>query len=172
MSIMLNIWLLVEFQSYAMTAKVTNHGATVLVCIVGNGISQIAHKDVRLRAHLLANLQTLPSNVNQAFTLGCCLANDEHTAGIGIIAIQDGGTIHVDDVTLLQNVVFRGDAVANHIVDAGAAGIGVTLVGIPPCEVVKSYTSLSISRVLIPSRIRSATQSNTAVFSSPALRMP
>ena len=128
LAIMFHIRLFVKLEPYPMSAQIPDHRASVLVGMFGNSVTQVTDKDVWFGTYLLANLQTFPGNIDQSLTLWSCLANDEHSAGIGIIAIQNGGTIHIDDITFLQDVVFAGNTMTDHIVDAGAAGIGITFV--------------------------------------------
>lgn len=53
-------------------------------------------------------------------------ATDQERFGlITVPTVDDGGDIHVDDISVLQGVR-PGDAVADHVVDACAAAFGVT----------------------------------------------
>ncbi len=53
--------------------------------------------------------------------------NEKCLALIAMPAIDDGGDIDVDDVAIVQHIAI-GDAVANHIIDTGAAALGEVLV--------------------------------------------
>jgi len=54
-------------------------------------------------------------------------ANQEHLAGVAVVAILDHGDIDIDDVTFLEWLVV-GDAMADHMVDRRADGLGEALV--------------------------------------------
>jgi hypothetical protein len=43
---------------------------------------------------------------------------------VAVVAILDDGDVEVEDVAVLQHLV-AGDAVADHVVDRGADGLGV-----------------------------------------------
>src|SRR5690606_11799949 len=52
----------------------------------------------------------------------------EHLAGIAVKVILDDSDVDVDDVALLQNLGVAGDAVADHVIDGSADGLGETVV--------------------------------------------
>src|SRR3989338_10109082 len=49
-------------------------------------------------------------------------------AGSATPVILDDGQIDVDDVALFQNLVGRGDAVTNHLIDGGENGLRIPLI--------------------------------------------
>ena len=55
-------------------------------------------------------------------------SDEKHAAGVAEPAILDDGNIDVDDVALFQNLLGRGDAMANHLVDGREDGFWVTLI--------------------------------------------
>src|SRR5690606_15814396 len=52
----------------------------------------------------------------------------EHLAGITVEVVLDDGDIDIDDVALLQHLGIAGDAVADHLVDRRADGLGEAVV--------------------------------------------
>ena len=127
-SAMLHIRLLMELQSDTVTAEVAHDGEAVTVGVLLDGVTQVAHKDIRLAAHLLAYFQTLPGYIDQLLLFGRRAADDEHAAGVGVVAVEDGGAVHIDDVALFEHNVLGGDAVTDDLVDAGAAALGEALI--------------------------------------------
>ena len=75
-----------------------------------------------------ARFHALACHIDQALTLRRHLAHAEHTRGIRVIAVQNGGAVHVDDIALYQDLVIRRDAVAHHAVDRRADALGKALV--------------------------------------------
>src|SRR5690606_33841264 len=47
-----------------------------------------------------------------------------HAAGVAVPAVLDHGDVDVDDVAVLQDLGLARDAVADHVVDRGAHGLG------------------------------------------------
>ena len=86
-------------------------------------MADVAYETVRLSS-LHANLQTLLGYTHQLFLLRRGLADDEHTAGIGIIAVENRGEVDVDDIALLKYIFLLGDTVTDDLVDRGADGHG------------------------------------------------
>ena len=95
--------------------------------MLGDGSSRIAHKRVGL-ASFCTNLHTLLCHLHQAFTLRRGPANDEHTAGIRKVSIQNRRAIHIDDVAFFQHFLLRGDTVTHHLIDARATALGEALI--------------------------------------------
>ena len=120
--------LFVEVESHAMTAQIAYH--TIAVLLLGmllNGVPNVANERVRLCC-LHTNFETFLGNTHQFLFLWRCFSDDEHTACIGIIAINDARHVYVYDVALLQNVLFLGYSVAHHLIDAGADAFRKALV--------------------------------------------
>jgi hypothetical protein len=56
------------------------------------------------------------------------LSDKEGFGRIAVVAIQNWGDIDVDDVAFSQDLLGAGNAVADHVVDAGADGFGKAMV--------------------------------------------
>ena len=112
-----NLRLFVEFQSYAMTAKVCHDSIAILLTMLLDGMTDIAYETVRLCC-LHTNFQTFLGNTHKLFLLGSCLTYDEHTRGICIITVKDSGEIHIYNITFLKNILFLWNAVTYHLIDA------------------------------------------------------
>ena len=119
MTIMVHIGLLMELQTYPMPGKVSHHAVVILLAVLLDGVTDIAHKRIGL-CHLHTYLQALLSHTHQLLFLRRGLADDEHTTGVRIITIKNCREIHIDDITLLQHILLFGDAVTYHLVDRGA----------------------------------------------------
>ena len=91
------------------------------------GMTYVTHEAVWLGG-LHAYLQALLGHAHQLLLLGSGLAHDEHAGGIGIIAVENGGEVYIDYIALAQHILFLGNAVAHHLVDAGAHTHGEALV--------------------------------------------
>ena len=116
---MVDIRLLMELQTYTMTSKVTYDTIMVFLTVLLNGMTDVAHKGIGLGS-LHAYLQTLLGHPHQLFLLRRSLADDEHTTGISIVTVEDGGKVDVDDITLLKHILLLGNAMTHHLVDARA----------------------------------------------------
>ena len=68
-------------------------------------------------------------NVNQALGDGGNFADGKHAAGIAVEAVFFDGQVDVDDVAFFERLVV-GNAVADDVVDGGAAGFGVGRVAV------------------------------------------
>jgi hypothetical protein len=55
------------------------------------------------------------------------LADEEHAAGVAVVAVLDDGDVDIEDVAVLEPPV-TGDAVADLVIDGGADGAGEALV--------------------------------------------
>ena len=122
-----DVGVLVKLVADAVSAEVAHDGETVLVGMMGDGIADVADKTVGMTG-LDADLQTFTRHIHQFLLLRRRLSDDEHTRGVGIISVEDGRHIDVDDVALLQDFVFARDAVAHHLVDARADALRKSLV--------------------------------------------
>ena len=75
----------------------------------------------RTRTHgANARHHALEGGVDQALRLRTRGAGIVHAAGIAVPSVLDHGDVDVDDVAVLQDVLFARDAVADHAVDRGA----------------------------------------------------
>ena len=68
-------------------------------------------------------------NVNQALGDGGNFADGKHAAGVAVEAVFFDGQVDVDDVAFFERLVV-GDAVADDVVDGGAAGFGIGRVAV------------------------------------------
>ena len=127
-AIVLHIRVLVELAPHSMTAQVTHHAVTVCMGMLGNRITQVTDKDIRLPAHLLTYLQALPRYIHQTLPARISLAYHEHTARIGIVPVQDRRTVDIHDVTLLQHILLLGNTMTHHLVNTRAAAFRISLV--------------------------------------------
>ena len=59
---------------------------------------------------------------------GVVFPDDEHAGSVGIVTVENGRHVDIDDVALLQNLIFAGYAVAHHFVDGGAYAFGKAFV--------------------------------------------
>ena len=119
MTIVVYVGFLMEGVTNAMTCQVTHDTIAELLAVLLDSMAYVTHKTEGFGS-LHANLQTFLGNPYQLFLLGRCLTYYKHTRGIGIIAIDNGRKVHVDDVTLFQNVLCLGYTVTHHFVDARA----------------------------------------------------
>ena len=115
---MRHVGFFVEVAPYPMTAKVTNDAIVVLVSMFLDGLAYLVDAMPRFSS-LHANLQALLGDTHQLFFLRSGLTDDKHSRSIGIVTVEDGREIDIDDIALLQNVLCLGNAVTHHLVDAG-----------------------------------------------------
>ena len=110
-----------------MAAELAHHRKALRVSIFVHRGAHIAQQPPRLHRSK-ACLQRLLGFLHQAALLVGHLADAEHARGVGIVAIQDGGAVDVDDITVFQHIVGRRDAVADHFVDGRADAFRIALV--------------------------------------------
>ena len=119
MAVVVHIRFLMEGIAYPMTSQVTHNTIAVFLAMLLNGMADISHESVGLGG-LHAYLQALFCHSHQLFLLWRGLADDEHTTGVGIIAVEDGGEVHVDNIALFEHILLFGYTVTNHLVDRSA----------------------------------------------------
>ena len=78
MTIVHNIWLLMEFQSHTMSAKITHNTIMILICMLLDSMTYITDKRIRF-SRLHSYLKTLLGNAHQLLLLWSCLAYDKHS---------------------------------------------------------------------------------------------
>ena len=106
MTIVKNLRLFMELATYAMTAKIANHTITILLAMLLDSMTDITNERVWL-GNLHTDFQTFLGYANQLLLFRSSLAaNDEHAAGVSVIAIYDGCHIHIDDITLFEHILF------------------------------------------------------------------
>src|SRR5690606_29540171 len=111
----------------SVAAVVPHHGVVVGLGVLLDGVADVpeAHAGAH-QGH--ADIEALLGNADQALGVLGHLADAEHLAGVAVIAVLDDGDIDIDDVPGLQHLLLGGDAVAYHMVDGGADGLGKPLV--------------------------------------------
>ena len=110
-----------------MPTQVAHHTIVISLAMLLDGIADVAHETPGLGS-LHAYLEALLGHTHQLCLLGTGLADDEHARRVGIVAIQDGGEIYVDDVAFLENVGSLRYAVTHHFVDACADTLRETFI--------------------------------------------
>ena len=89
-----------EFQSHAVASHILHHCIAVLFHMVMDGLAHVSQISPWL--HLLESLfHRFPGDAHQLLLFRSHIPDHKHTGGIGIIAVEDGGHIHVDDIALL-----------------------------------------------------------------------
>ena len=107
-----------------MTGKVANHSVVVFLAVFLDSMTYVAYEAIRFSC-LHAYFEAFLCHTHKLFLLWCSLTtNDEHTRGIGVVAVFDGGEIHIYYIANLQHVFLFRNAVANHFVDRGADAFG------------------------------------------------
>ena len=97
---------------------VVDDAIVVLVSMFLDGLAYLVDAVPRLGS-LHANLQALLGDTHQLLFLRRGLTDDKHSRSIGIVTVEDGRKINVDDIALLQDVLCLGNTVTHHLVDAG-----------------------------------------------------
>ena len=112
----------VEGAADAVAAKFLYDG---IACVFGNLLAGVA--DVAQGCAWFdggdARHHGFVGNVNQALGDGGNFADGKHAAGVAVEAVFFDGQVDVDDVAFFERLVV-GDAVADDVVDGGAAGFG------------------------------------------------
>ena len=110
-----------------MAAKFAHHAKAVFLHAFLDGGCHVAQGSPRLDGGKAA-LHALARDLDELLALLAHLANAEHAARVGIVAVEDCGAVYIHDVALMQHVLFAGDAMAHDVVDRGADAFGVALV--------------------------------------------
>ena len=127
-TVVCNLGFFVELESYAVATKVAYHSVMMFLRVLLYGMADVADKAIRLCRCFCANLQTLFCDTHELFFFWRCLAHDEHSRCIGVVAVKYCGEVYVYDVALLQHVFFLWNAVTNHLIDACTHALGEALV--------------------------------------------
>lgn len=118
--------LLVEHLADAMAAVFADHREAVLFRVLLDDFADIAQ--VRARTHHgNALVHAFLGDLAEAVGPFRGLADQEHLAGVAVVAVLDDGDVDVEDVAFLQRLLV-GDAMADHMVDRGADRLGKALV--------------------------------------------
>ena len=67
-----------------------------------------------------AHVAATTRDIDDALRIRAHFADQEHRTGVTVVAVDVGGDINVDDVAHLEQLAGAGDAVAHHVVSAGA----------------------------------------------------
>ena len=78
MSVVNDVWLFVEFQSYAMSAEVAYNAIVIFLGMLLDGMTDVANKAEWLSS-LGTNIQAFLSHTHQLFLLRSGFADDKHT---------------------------------------------------------------------------------------------
>ena len=119
MAIVVNIGFLMEGIAHTVTCQVAYDTVAEFLAMFLDGVAYVAHKAEGLSS-LHTYFQTFPGYPYQLFLLGRCLTYYKHTRGIGIIAVDNGRKVHVNDVSLFQDILCLGYTMTHHLVDARA----------------------------------------------------
>ncbi len=102
-----------------MAAELSHHRVAVGLRVLVHRGAHIAQMAPGLHG-LQALFHGFLGHAHQVGGFGRYLADAEHAGGIGEVAVQDGGAVHVHDVALGEHLVGARNAVAHHFVDGGA----------------------------------------------------
>ena len=117
MTVVVDVGFFMEVQAYAVTGEVAHNAVAVLLTVFLYRMADVAHEAPGLGG-LHANLQTFLGHTHQLLLLRRSLTDNKHARGIGVIAVKDSGEVYVDDVTLFQHILFLGNTVTYHLVNA------------------------------------------------------
>ena len=105
-----------------MAAKISNDAIAVLFRVALDRVGDIPKAIARL-CLFKSQHQAFMGDVDQLRGFERHIANKIHAARVAMPAIENWGDVDVDDVPVLQRLV-AGDAVADDMVDRGAATLG------------------------------------------------
>ena len=121
LAVVQHLGLLVEFPADAVAAVLPHHRVVLGLDMLLDGVADVAEvapgRTVRCRCTGIRG-----DLADQARPDGR-LADEEHLAGVAVVAVLDDGDVDVDDVAVFQRLG-AGDAVADLVVDRGADGLG------------------------------------------------
>ena len=104
-----------EFQPNAVSADILNNGVTVLPGVSVDGMGNISQMAPGLCGPK-PQFDTLPCHLHKLCGAGRHLSDREHAGRVRIISIQYCGYIHIQNIALLQNLVFAGNTVADDVI--------------------------------------------------------
>lgn len=117
--------ILVEHTPQAVSDIFADDGKAAFVGFWDNGVTDLAHRTAR-RECMDRQVKTIERTLGHRQRFVADLADHEGLALIAIPSIHNRRDVHIDNVAFAKDV-FAGDSVADHVVDAGAAAFGVTL---------------------------------------------
>ena len=127
MSIVNNIWLLVEFDTYTMPTEVTYNTIAILLGMLLYSMTDITYKGIRLSC-FGTYLKAFLRYTYQTLLLRCCFSNDEHTTCICIIAIYNRSHINIDNITFLKNIFFLWNTMTHNFINTCAYTLRISLI--------------------------------------------
>jgi hypothetical protein len=116
----------VEHLPQTVAAEIADHRIAVGFGVALDRVGDIAHAVARFRL-LDAQHHAFIGDLNQLARLDRGLADQIHAAGVAVPAIDDHGHVNIDDIALVELLV-AGDAVADNMVDRGAAAVRETAI--------------------------------------------
>ena len=117
----------VELPAYAVAAVFPYYAKAVVVGHFGDHGPYIANTPSG--AHLPDALpEATVGDVHEFSHFFGDRAHEKHFVGVPMELIEAGRHVDIQDIALLEYLVFSGDAVADHLVQGGADGLGKTLV--------------------------------------------
>jgi len=121
-----HLWLFVEDLADAVAAVLAHHGEVVGLGVFLDGVADIAQVNAGFH-QLNAQHHAFVADAAQALGENGRLADEEHLAGITVVAVFDDGDVDIDDVAVFQ-LFITGNAVADLVVHRGADGFGEAVV--------------------------------------------
>ena len=116
----------VEHLAEPVAAEVADDRIAVALGVALDRVRDVAHAVAGLRL-LDAEHQAFVRDVDEALRLDRDVADQVHAAGVAVPAVDDRRHVDIDDVAVAQRLVV-GDAVADDMVDAGAAAVRETAI--------------------------------------------
>src|SRR5688500_12951963 len=115
-----------EQPAEAVPAKVADHAVAMLLGMALDCVGDVAEAIAR-PGLFEAEHQAFVGDIDQLPGLDRNIADEIHAAGIAVPAAQDRGYVDVDDIAVLERLV-AGNAVADDMVDRGAAALGIAAI--------------------------------------------
>src|SRR5690606_19859577 len=107
----------------AVAAVLAHHAEALGLGVLLDRVADVAQGRARLHRADAAE-HRLAGHLHQPLRHHRGRADVVHPAGVAVPAVLDDGDVDVDDVAVLQHLRLAGDAVADHVVDRGADGLG------------------------------------------------
>ena len=116
------LWVFVKCPADTMATIFPNHTEIVRFGVLLNGVTDVAEAGPR-PYQFNALKHTFAAYSAQALGQDRHLVNEEHAAGIAMVAVFDDGYIDVNNVAVFKPFV-SGDTVAHDVIDRRANGLG------------------------------------------------
>ncbi len=118
---------IVEDPAHAVAAEIAHHGVTVPLGMALDRMGDIAEPVARLRL-LQPEHQAFVGHLDELGRLDADVADQIHPAGVAVPAVEHRRHVDIDDVAILQRPIGRRNAVADDMVDRGAAALGIAAI--------------------------------------------